>query len=156
MEQKKQGGKRLGAGRKPIGDKKTPYTFYVENKKVFPFGGEEKFKQAVYEFIDGKSKIVETVHFPDTSNVFQDLTKTNVEIKPVEQPKTNFEVKIPPKPISSVMGNFDEFKSQILATKTIKEIEAVMRDVKSSLMFPKEKMALEAIAKDHSKEFFTD
>jgi hypothetical protein len=156
MEQNKRGGKRLGAGRKPIGDKKKPITLYVENNKIYPFGGEEQMKGKLYEFISGFGKEVETVHFPDTSAMFQDLTKPNVEIKPVEQPKTNYEVKIEPKPITTVMGSYDAFKAKILATQTIKGVEMVMREVKASLMFPKEKLSLEQIAKDHSKDFFND
>lgn len=156
MEEKKQGGKRLGAGRKPLADRKIPVTLYVENKKIFSFGNEQKLKDAVYGFIDGKVRVVETVHFPDTSNSFQDLTKPTNEIKPFEQPKTNYEVKIPPKPESVPLGSFDGFKAQILETKQVKELEAVMKEIKASLMPGRFKQQLEVIAKEHSKEFFTD
>jgi len=147
MEEKKQAGKRLGAGRKPLADRKIPVTLYVENKKIFVFGNEQKLKDAVYSFIDGKVKVVETV---------QDLTKPTSEIKPLEQPKRNYEVKTPPKPESVPLGSFDGFKASILETKQVKELEAVMKEIKTALMPLRFKQQLEAIAKEHSKEFFTD
>jgi len=156
MEEKKQGGKRLGAGRKPLADRKIPVTLYVENKKIFVFGNEQKLKDAVYGFIDGKAKVVETVHSPDTSGAFQDLTKPTNEMKPLDQPKTNNEVKIPPKPESVPLGNYEVLKSRILATDQRKTLEAVMKDVKSALLNGRQKLELEQIAKEHSKEFFND
>ena len=146
MESKK-GGKRLGAGRKPVLNKKKQVTLYVENNKILPFGGEDKMKDHLYGVIDGFGQPVQAI---------QDLTRPTNEIKPFEQPKTNYEVKVTPQPITSVMGNYEALKSKVLKTTTIKEIEAVMREVKASLLYPKEKLSLEAIAKEHSKAFFND
>lgn len=150
MEEKKQGGKRLGAGRKPIADKKIPVTLYVENKKIFTFGSEQKLKDAVYSWIDGK--IIEHARVAQ----IKDLTQPTNEIKPFEQPKTNYEVKIPPKPESLPLGSFEVLKDKILQTTTVPEIEAVMKEIKAALLVGKQKQALEAIAKDHSKQFYTD
>lgn len=59
MEQKKQlGGKRRGAGRKPVLSKKKQFSFYVEGSQVIRFGSEEKFKKAVTDFIYGFGKEV--------------------------------------------------------------------------------------------------
>jgi hypothetical protein len=143
MEQKIHGGKRKGAGRKPVADKKKQITLYVETKKIFPFGTEEKMKADLYNFIESKSMV-------------QDLTKITNEVKAFEQPKTNYDVKIEPKPETIPLGNFEIFRMEILKTTTIPEIEAIMKRVKSSLMFPKEKLSLEQIAKEHSKQFYND
>jgi hypothetical protein len=67
MEEKKRGGPRLGAGRKPVDNKKMPVTFYVPENII------EAFKK------QGEVLI-------------QDLTTTNVEIKPKETPKSNFRI----------------------------------------------------------------
>lgn len=56
MEQKdKRGGKRKGAGRKPLaGSKKVPITVYVEQVNVIKFGGAEKLKESLKNFADGE------------------------------------------------------------------------------------------------------
>lgn len=54
MEKNKRGGKRLGAGRKPIADKKKLVPLYVGEKKIWSFGNEQKLKDQLYSFIDGK------------------------------------------------------------------------------------------------------
>lgn len=53
MEEKEHGGKRLGAGRKPVFNKKKQVTLYVETRLIFPFVTEEKMKVKIYEFISG-------------------------------------------------------------------------------------------------------
>jgi hypothetical protein len=150
MEQKKKGGIRLGAGRKPVLHKKKQISLYVENFKILPFGSEDKMKAHLYGIIESFVKIENPVAS------FQDLTKPTNEIKPFEQPKTNYEVKVEPKPESVPLGNFDGFKAKILETKQVKELESVMKEIKASLMPGRFKQQLEAIAKEHSKEFFTD
>ena len=53
MENKKQiGGKRRGAGRKPVLSKKKQISLYVEGAKVVKFGSEEKMKAHLYDIID--------------------------------------------------------------------------------------------------------
>jgi len=69
MENKKQvGGKRRGAGRKPILSKKKQVSLYVEGAKIIKFGNEEKMKESLYEFIDGfgNKKIVYTQPTPES------------------------------------------------------------------------------------------
>lgn len=56
MEEKKKGGKRLGAGRKPVLHKKKQVSLYIEPVKFLPFGSEDKMKQHLYSFIDSFSK----------------------------------------------------------------------------------------------------
>jgi hypothetical protein len=67
MEEKKRGGPRLGAGRKPLPERKVPVTNYVPQNLV------EQFKK--------QSEIL-----------IQDLTKSNFEIKPKEAVKSNFSI----------------------------------------------------------------
>lgn len=50
--EKKIGGKRKGAGRKPVLNKKKQISLYVEGGKVLKFGNEEKMKQHLYKLID--------------------------------------------------------------------------------------------------------
>lgn len=87
---------------------------------------------------------------------FQDLTKPTNEIKPYEQPKTNYEVKMPPNKEMLPIGDYSVLHGEILKTTTIKEIQEVMAKVKSALLNGKQKQALEATAKEHSKDFFND
>ena len=52
MEVIKRGGKRLGAGRKPVADKKILIALYVKGGHVFKFGGENKIKENLYDYIE--------------------------------------------------------------------------------------------------------
>jgi biopolymer transport protein ExbD len=49
--EKKKGGKRSGAGRKPSKAKKEPITVYAD---ISRFGSKEGARMAIYEFLDGK------------------------------------------------------------------------------------------------------
>lgn len=48
----KRGGKRPGAGRKPIAEKKKPVTLYFKGKTILKFGSEEKLKEGLYDFAE--------------------------------------------------------------------------------------------------------
>jgi hypothetical protein len=54
MEQKteKRGGARLNAGRKPIKDKKKPVNLFIQESKIRKFGGVDKLKTKLYNFIN--------------------------------------------------------------------------------------------------------
>jgi len=147
MEQKNnRGGQRIGSGRKPLGSaKKQVITLYVPQKEIYPFGNEEKLKGKLYEFISSAGKVV-----------VQDLNRTTNEIKPIEQPKTNYFVDTTPKPVQALLSPFTAFQKEILATKTVPEVEAIMKRVRAALMSGKEQQALEAIAKEHSRTMYTD
>lgn len=140
MEENKRGGKRLGAGRKPLANKKKLIPLYIEENKIWPFGSEEKMKEKLYDFVSD----------------FKDLTKPTNEIKPFTQPKTNYQVNVEPKPEMIPMGSFEVLKAKILKTETVKQIEAVMKEIKVALMPNKQKQALETIAKEHSVQFYAD
>lgn len=81
MEQKR-GGKRVGAGRKPSGVEKKTISLYVAKGSIYKFGSEDKMKEKIYDFISGYG--------------VQDLTKPTNEIRPFEQPKSNFSVQTQP------------------------------------------------------------
>lgn len=141
------GGKRLGAGRKPLKNPKKQVSLYIEANKFYKFGGEEPMKDKIYQFVDsyGEEKIR-----------IQDLTSTSNEAKPYEQPATNFSVDTFPDIKPKSLSEFDTFKEKIYNCETTSEIEELMKKVKGALMFPKEKQRLEEIAKEHSKDFYTD
>lgn len=63
---------------------------------------------------------------------------------------------LPPKAEIAGIGNADDFQDEILATTMSIELEAVMKRVKTALLPFSAKQRLEAIAKEHSKDFFTD
>jgi len=46
------GGKRDGSGRKPLSNPKKQVSLYIEKNKFYKFGGEEKMKDKIYDFID--------------------------------------------------------------------------------------------------------
>lgn len=64
----KRGGKREGAGRKPVENPKKPITIYVEENKIT-----DDLKDKLYKVANG----------------IQDLTKPTNEVKPPEIPQTN-------------------------------------------------------------------
>ena len=84
MEEKR-GGKREGAGRKPTGVAKETVSLFVEKGKIYKFGSKDNLKTKLYEFI--------------STYGMQDLNKPTNEIKPFEQPKTNYFVDTTPKPV---------------------------------------------------------
>lgn len=47
----KKGGKRVGAGRKPLLKKKKPITLYLEGETILHFGGDEDTRQKAYDLL---------------------------------------------------------------------------------------------------------
>lgn len=43
--------KKSNAGRKPVSDKKVQVSLYVLSSQIAQFGGLEKFKEAIYEYV---------------------------------------------------------------------------------------------------------
>ena len=89
MEQKNHGGKRRGAGRKSIVDKKQQVVLYVPGKDVMKFGSPDKLKDKLKNFIDefgGESKIS---YQPTTKASFdgKKVTPTDDEPLQFEKPK---------------------------------------------------------------------
>lgn len=145
MEAQFRGGKRKGAGRKPLKNPKKQVSLYIENNKFYKFGGEEKMKEKIYEFVDEYGDTKEVIHIGETPKIFDapQLPKNYMADEPMF-----------PKELKIVTAS--DFESRIIECKTVPEIEAVMKDVKSAVLTFIEKKNLEAIAKEVSKDFFTD
>lgn len=102
-KQKKKGGKRVGAGRKPSGRQKEAVTVYMDVSK---FGGKEGARVAIYEFLNGAiSETGKTTFIPleiptslkksTKKTTVNDLTRATSVLKPQEQPKSNYSVSNP-------------------------------------------------------------
>lgn len=153
MEEKKQvGGKRKGAGRKPVLSKKKQISLYVEGNKILRFGGDEKMKTHLYGVIDtfGESAIVYATPTPESFDGKKMDKITNDELAQWAEPKSTI-TGLPPK-----LSDFDTLMDELNSCSTIPQIEAVIKRVKSALLLPREKMALEAHAKEISKDMFND
>lgn len=151
MEQNKKGGKRDNSGRRKIAplQKKVPITVYIEYGIIQDNGGKEKVTDELYNFAKGNF-----VSHPIT--MFRDITKPTVELKPFDQPITNYEVKMPPKPETLNLGDYNAFEEDIYQTRDGNELDAVMKKIKASLMALGLKNKLDGIAKEHGKDFFND
>lgn len=155
MENKKQlGGKRRGAGRKPVLSKKKQISLYVEGVKIIKFGNEEKMKQHLYEVIDGFGN-EELKITPPLSELPQfDVKAMNnglAQSSPMfEQPKSTI-TGLPPK-----LTLFSDFINELNKATTIPQVEEIMKRAKGEVFTPRDKMALEAKAKEVSKEMFND
>lgn len=77
MEEKKKGGTRPGAGRKPLDDPKEQIALYVHQTAVAKFGGKDGLKNALYGFIYGSAPKIEKKTFP----------KSDAEIKAASHEK---------------------------------------------------------------------
>ena len=153
MENKKQvGGKRRGAGRKPVLSKKAQISLYVEGVKILKFGNEEKMKNHLYTIIDNYGD-KEMFFATPTSDAYDGKKMDKVthdELAQWEQPKSTF-TGLPPK-----LSDFDNLMDELNDCSTIPQVEAVMKKVKSGLMLPREKITLEVHAKEISKDMFND
>lgn len=151
------GGKRIGAGRKPIGhDKKRQITLYVPEKSIWPFGTEEKLKESVYAFIEAKRSPVMSQEGVSAQISIQDLTKPTGILKPFEQPKTNYQIDTTPLPVTPITTRFEAYKAEILKSSIVPEVEAILKKAKADILTNKERQILEGIAKEHSKSMYTD
>lgn len=153
MEQiKLKGGKRKGAGRKPVIDKKKQISLYVETKKILKFGSEDKMKEFLYRQIDGFGDTPQTNSgapkpVDNSRNIKEPVIHSNEAETPLKSPITG----LPPK-LSAYDGFMDELKN----ATTIHQIENIMKRAKGEIMFPKERLSLENYAKEVSKEMFND
>jgi len=149
MENKKQlGGKRKGAGRKPVLSKKKQISLYVEGAKILKFGNEEKYKEFLYRQTDeyGVEK--------DYSNPVSELTKLPQysvhDIQPQVEVKSAF-TGLPPK-----LSDFDKFSEELYGAKSRTEVEAIMKRSKGGIMFPREHLELKSIADKVMEDMFSD
>ena len=138
-EKKKQGGKRRGAGRKPVMSKKKQYSFYIEGSMVLQFGSEDKFKKAVTDFIygDGVEK-----DYSNPISELKDLPNYSVhDIKQTVEVKSTI-TGLPPK-----LSPFNDLMAELDKCETYGAVENVMKKAKGEAFIMRDKMALESKAK---------
>jgi hypothetical protein len=104
MTEIKQGGKREGAGRKPLplSQKKIVLNLYPTNADLYKFGNKKKMCEEILKFISG---------YGEQTNI-QDLNKATNEIKPFKQPETNYQLNVPRETIrpQTVSKSFEQYK----------------------------------------------
>lgn len=160
MENKKQlGGKRKGAGRKPVLSKKKQVSLYVEGSKIIKFGNEEKMKDHLYGVIDGfgkedelKKEITFEYAKPNATS-FDGAAASRVLIDEQSQWQ---EVKsqitgLPPK-----LSDFDNFSAELKVAKSRREVEEIMKRSVGGIMFPRERIDLKAVADEVLENMFND
>lgn len=89
MELKKHGGKRRGAGRKSVIDKKQQVVLYVPGKDVLKFGSPDKLKDRLKDFIDSFENVgkIEFTKTTDASFDSKRIHPVNDEPLQFEKPK---------------------------------------------------------------------
>ena len=118
-----------------------------------------KTNQGVVDFLLSEYCKLYRVEKPSVFNKnigVQDYTKSTNEIKPFIQPETNYSIDTTPHSFTSSLNESDRLRQEIYKCNTVPEIEKVVASIKASFISLKEKQLLEAIAKDQSKDFFTD
>lgn len=147
-EKKKQGGKRRGAGRKPVMSKKKQISLYVEGAKILKFGNEEKLKAHLYgviESFDDEIDLATVIKFaPATKGSFDGKNNSHViqGEHSVWQEVKSTTTGLPPKlsPFSDLMAELDK-------CETYGAVENVMKKAKGEAFIMRDKMALESKAK---------
>lgn len=79
MEEKKHGGKRRGAGRKSVTDKKQQIVLYVPGKDVLKFGSPDKMKDRLKGFIDEFGKEQKILSVQPIPAFFDSPKQTNIQ-----------------------------------------------------------------------------
>jgi hypothetical protein len=147
MEEKKQGGKRRGAGRKPVQNKKVQISLYVEGGKIFKFGNEEKMKTYLYSVIDEfgqMGKLPEKIDYSKAPILLYDAPKinriTNDETALWQEPKPKID-------------QYAAYQTEISTANSVLEIENIVREIKKDTIPDWQKNKLEKIAIEKSKTF---
>lgn len=117
MEQKKKGGKRIGAGRKKTDNPKKAITFYVKRSDIFKFRTEEKLKGKLLEFIE-KGDLSTEIQFAHTQASF-------------DSPKLpdNYFSDEPKQLETTPVDLFAFYQAKIAATTYSEDLSAVMREI---------------------------
>ena len=147
MEEKKQGGKRRGAGRKPVQSKKKQISLYVEGGKILRFGNEEKLKEKVYGFIDsfGENEGLNSeINYTPNSQAAYNGVKASIitydEIALWQEPKTKID-------------QYAAYQTEISEANSVLEIENIVKEIKKDTIPDWQKNKLEKIAIEKSKTF---
>lgn len=123
----KKGGKRAGAGRKPLGLKKKSIFLYVEGNLILNFGSEEKMKVKLYEFIKSYGEHNEKI-FEGETEPFKDHG-----LFIPQEPKGNY---FTPNPSaqSTVLSKRQVYISDLNECRDYEEIKKVMIRSKSDTL----------------------
>lgn len=141
MENKKQlGGKRRGAGRKPVLSKKKQISLYVEGSKILKFGSEEKMKDNLYAHIDnfGERDIVYSVPIPASFDGKKIDKITHDEPAMWAEPKVD---------------QYTAYQKEISECNSIVEVEDLVKLIKLDTIPDWQKKKLEQLAVEKSKTF---
>lgn len=168
MEQKKLGGKRKGAGRKPVLSKKKQVSLYIEGSKFLKFGSEEKMKELIYQFVDNYSP-VNVVNLTPNTKLPDDYVSLPIEFSVITDKSYDATVSsvfsmdevgvtavytftgLPPK-----VSLFDDFMADLKKATMVSQVENIMKRAKGEVFTPKQKLELDSFAKQVSKDMFTD
>lgn len=168
------GGKRVGAGRKPLPilEKKSVLTLYPSNADLYKFGDKKKMAEAILKFIaaygndsmpkelkDRTKAELYTEYVRKEPVAIQDLNKQTQIVKPIEPlgiDKTNYTIDTTPKVVQPLISRFEHHKAIILKTETIPQLESALKAAKTDLLNGRERIQLEQIAKQHSTTMYND
>ena len=132
------GGKRVGAGRKSVGEKKFPMTFYFKGNDRVTFGSEEVLRRKIYEFVN-------TYGEAQVKNTPAEFEGYKLPPNQEEQPKGNY---FAPAPVIPTPTEYESFINEVNESNTNDELEKTMLFVKrSQALLLKQKLYLEALAK---------
>lgn len=160
MEEKKHGGVRPNSGRKKLsfGSRKQTVIMYFETDIVLGFGSQEKLKASLYEYA---KKVVKKDNSLDSEINFTPPTESAYDGKKMDkvthdEPLQYFELKSNISPTTGLpyksISLYDSFVDKINSARSSDELNAIMLKVKSEAMLPKEKLQLDHIAMEYSKE----
>lgn len=116
MKEKQKGGPRKGAGRKPSANPKEPITVFVETKTVQSYGGKDGIRAAIYDFLskDDSPALTPEARKEIKTIKIKDLTKPTTDLKPHEQPRTNYSANtIPPIVDAQIEAQIAELEKEL-------------------------------------------
>lgn len=147
MEEKKKGGKRMGAGRKPTSNPKITIPLYVERSNVLKFGSPEKLKEKIYGFI---------VEYRD-ENLESKIDYKATTKESYDAPKSSFALQDEAGQMPSVFDDqVSNFRKRLKGCKDSKQINSVLTEIKASTLAFFTKQNLTNYANEIGKDFYTD
>jgi hypothetical protein len=155
----KRGGLRKGAGRKPTDNPKQTITLYVEKKKIWAFGNEEKLKSALYDFINSRQIAEipsEVAHKPIllTEADISAPNGLNAVKSPViasDEPLSFEKLK---EDVVKRVSQYDAYINEINSATQVSQFEPMVREIEKDMsLTPQQKTKLKITAVEKSKEF---
>lgn len=125
----KRGGKRLGAGRKPVADKKKLIALYVRGEIILRFGSDDKIKDWIYDALEKYKPNTEENHPSQNTN------PNHNEVGHEEPKKENYfdtnpkPINIPPSKLQSYIAeindcnDYDSIKKVMIAVKSDRDLK---------------------------------